>query len=63
MSCSPHGFCHAKIVPGENCTGQYNFCKQNCTAQYNFGCEKCTGLAKSVRGSEKGPLAIYSAVT
>ena len=39
--------CHAKIVPGENST-----------AQYNFGCEKCTGLAKSVPDSEKGPLAI-----
>ena len=50
--------CHAKIAPGENCTGRYNFRNQNCTARYNFGCEKCTGLAKSVPGSEKGPLAI-----
>ena len=41
----------AKIVPGENCTGRYNFRNQNCTARYNFGCEKCTGLAKSVPGS------------
>ena len=47
--------CHAKIVPGENCTWR---CTQNCTARYNFGCEKCTDLAKSVPGSQKGPLAI-----
>ena len=39
--------CHAKIIPGENCTWRYN-----------FDCEKCTDLAKSVPGSEKGPLAI-----
>ena len=39
-------------VSRKNCTGR------NCTARYNFGCEKCTGLAKSVPGSEKGPLAI-----
>ena len=32
--------CHAKIVPGENCTGRYTFRNQNCTARYNFSCEK-----------------------
>ena len=52
--------CHAKIVPGENCTTRYNFCNQYCTGWYNFGCEKCTGLAKSISGSEKGPLALTS---
>ena len=56
--------CHAKIVPGENCTGRYNFRNQNCTAVQFWlrkvyrPCEKFTGLAKSVPGSEKGPLAI-----
>ena len=50
--------CHAKIVPGENCTARYNFRNQNCTGRYNFGCDKCTGLAKSAPGSEKGQLAI-----
>ena len=54
------GFCHAKIVPGEKCTGRYTFRNQNCTARYNFSCEKCTGLAKSVPGSEKVPLALTS---
>ena len=33
---------------------------QNCTARYNFSCEKCTGLAKSVPGREKVPLALRS---
>ena len=33
-------------------------CNQYCIGRYNFGCKKCTGLAKSVPGSEKGPLAI-----
>ena len=37
--------------------------RKNCTGRklyrpVQFGCEKCTGLAKSVQGSEKGPLAI-----
>ena len=36
--------CHAKIVPGENCTAGYNFCNQNCTGRYNFCCEKCAGV-------------------
>ena len=55
-----NGTCHAKIVPGKNCTGRYTFRNQNCTARYNFSCEKCTGLANSVPGREKVPLALRS---
>ena len=47
----------------KNCTGRIlywavNFRNQNCTARYNFGCEMSNGLAKSVPGMDKGPLAI-----
>ena len=41
--------CHAKIVPGENCTGRYIFGYQICTAPVYFWspkvyrpCQKCT---------------------
>ena len=41
--------CHAKIVPGENCTGRYIFGYQICTAPVHFWspkvyrpCQKCT---------------------